>query len=268
MSLTGPACACGSDRYERMLAIPGANGSAFTIARCKSCGLARTLPPPDPAQYESGYGPTTENAHFAGALADRWSAEVAAEVRRLSRGRSFLDVGCAAGNLVVAASDQGFDAKGIDIDPIATEEGRRHGRALETVSIDQVEGAYDAVVANHVLEHIEDLGVFLSQVERILAPGGRFFVFSPHYGGLIARLRRGRWMGWVPREHFWHFTPQTLGATVERVSTLTTVQTTTRGVIEPPVPGAKGIAVAMLTAASKGLRSGDQVEGVFERRAG
>jgi Methyltransferase domain len=268
VELSGPACACGADRYRRLLSLGASSGTQpYVMARCESCGLVRTLPPPDPLQYESGYAYTTQDAHFTGELSDHWSDGIADQIRELSNGRSFLDVGCAAGNLVAAAAKRGFDAEGIDMDPIATEEGSRHGRALRAATIDQVDRSYDVVVANHVLEHIEDLRSFLSEVARVLEPGGRFFVFSPHYRGLIARLRRAGWMGWQPRQHFWHFTPDTLRATVERVGTLSVVQITTQGVIEPPVSGPKGAAVAVLGTASRGLRSGDQVEGVFERPA-
>ena len=257
----GPRCVCGATRYRKVLGIE----RSFSIAECTTCGLARTLPPPDPDQYGEGYGPTTSGGRFAGALSDEWSARVARHVRDHSSGGSLLDVGCGAGNLVVAAQELGFDAEGIDVDQVATVEARRQGRPVKTATLDQVDGLYDAVVVNHVLEHVEDLPGFLAGVARVLTPGGRFFVFSPNRNGLIARLRRDRWMGWVPREHVWHFTPETLASTVERSSALSVVACTSNGVIEGPASGMRGVAVAALTLISKSLRRGDQVEGVFER---
>jgi SAM-dependent methyltransferase len=263
-----PACVCGAAAYRTLLEIgdPDHPPGFFSIAECTSCALARTLPPPDPEQYGKGYGPTTSGNRFAGALSDDWSARVARHVRDHSDGESLLDVGCGPGNLVVAAQELGFDAEGIDVDPVATGEARRQGRRVRTGTLDQVEGPYDAVVVNHVLEHVEDLPGFLAGVTRVLAPGGRFFVFSPNREGLIARLRRGRWMGWVPREHVWHFTPETLASTVERESRLALVACSSRGVIEGPAPGAMGVAIAALTLLSRSLRRGDQVEGIFTRR--
>jgi SAM-dependent methyltransferase len=206
--VTPETCVCGAAGYRELLKTADrASGRSYTIAQCDSCGLARTLPPPDTGQYRSGYAPTTRGTQFTGKLHDDWSTQVARFVRDHSQGTSFLDVGCGVGNLVVEASQLGFEAQGIDVDPIATEEARRAGRPVRTAGIDEVSGTYDALVANHVLEHIGDLGAFLAQVLRLLAPGGRFFVLSPNRAGLIARLRRGRWMGWVPSEHVWHFTP-------------------------------------------------------------
>jgi SAM-dependent methyltransferase len=261
-------CVCGAAEYRELLKTADrSSGQSYSIAQCRRCGLARTLPPPDTEQYEAGYAPTTRDAQFTGKLQDDWSPGVARFVRGHSQGTSFLDVGCSVGNLVVEASRLGFDAEGIDVDPVATEEARRAGRPVRTAPVDEVTGPYDVVVANHVLEHIGDLPAFLAQVARVLAPDGRFFVFSPNRKGLIARLRRGRWMGWVPREHVWHFTPETLASTVERASPLSTVGCTSRGVIEAPAGGAVGVAIAALTLVSKGLGRGDQVEGIFGQRA-
>jgi hypothetical protein len=98
----------------------------------------------------------------------------------------------------------------------------------------------------------------------LLAPGGRLFVLAPNRKGLIAKLRRGRWMGWVPREHVWHFTPETLAATVGRASSLSPVSCTSLTVIEGPAPGVRGVVVSALTLVSKALRRGDQLEAIFE----
>jgi SAM-dependent methyltransferase len=239
----------------------------FSIVECEVCGLARTLPPPDTEQYRSGYAPNTRDGTFTGALSDFWSPTVARYVRDNSTGESLLDVGCGVGNLVVAASELGFEAEGIDIDPIATEEARRHGRRVRTAAVGQIDGRYDAIVVNHVLEHIEDLRAFLGELSRLLAEGGRLFVLAPNHAGLIAKLRRGSWMGWVPREHVWHFTPETLAAAVRRTSSLSPVSCTSSTVIEGPVGGPRGAVLAALTFLSTRLGRGDQLEGVFERKA-
>jgi SAM-dependent methyltransferase len=189
---------------------------------------------------------------------------VARYVRDNSTGSSFLDVGCGVGNLVVAASELGFEAEGVDIDPVATEEARRNGRRVRTAGVGEIDGPYDAIVVNHVLEHVEDLPGFLAELSRLLSEGGRLFVLAPNRKGLIAKLRRGSWMGWVPREHVWHFTPATLVATVRRTSNLSPVNCTSRTVIEGPVGGPRGIVLAALTFLSRTLGSGDQLEGIFE----
>ena len=48
---------------------------------------------------------------------------------------------------------------------------------LDIQDIDLPDSSYDVVVANHVLEHVDDYKTALAEVRRILAPGG-FFICS------------------------------------------------------------------------------------------
>lgn len=266
-----PACVCGSRRYRTLF-----HGTydrvyvrlyPYSVVECLSCGLARTLPVPDAAQYGDGYAMTTREGAFVGSPEDGWSAERAAWIAARAPGPRLLDVGCNGGNLVAAAAALGLQAEGVDLDPVATEWGRRLGRRLHTGTLDELGGEYDVVVVAHVLEHVADPAAMLGEVARLLAPSGRAFVFVPNRSGLLPRLMRERWMGWVPGEHVWHFTPATLRRTVEAVAPLRVLSCTTRGMLEPPSAGVKGAVKATVRASARLLRRGDQIEAVLERTA-
>jgi SAM-dependent methyltransferase len=263
------SCECGderhaivmSGRYQRL----GVHDYAFTILKCKSCGLARTSPTPDPLQYDVGYALTTKEGEFVGSTEDEWSARVAREIAQRAEGRRLIDIGCHVGNLVQAASEIGFDAYGIDLDPVATAAGRRLGRAVENRALAQVNETFDVAVLIHVLEHVQELRSFLFHLERLLVPRGLAFIHVPHYRGLLPRPMRDNWMGWVPQQHVWHFTPDTLVGTVETAGNLRVVGCTTRGVIEPPSSGIKGAVKAAVSTLSRSVEWGDEIEAVFQK---
>jgi SAM-dependent methyltransferase len=217
-------------------------------------------------QYSAGSSLTTRNGEFVGSTSDEWSASIARDVRRRAKGKRLIDIGCHVGNLVEAATAIGFDAYGIDVDPLAIAAGQRLERAVENRTLAEVTRTFDVAMLNHVFEHVVDLNDFLSHLERVLAPGGIVFIYVPHYRGLIPRLMRENWIGWFPQQHAWHFTPATLTATVERASSLRMTGCTTCGVIEPPSGGPKGAAKAAISAFSRRVGWGDEVEAVFERR--
>lgn len=264
-----PACVCGSRRYRTLFDATFDRVHVrllpYSVVECGSCGLARTFPVPEGDRYgEAHAGPTSEGTPV-GFPEDTLSAERASWIAARAPGPRLLDVGCNGGNLVAATAELGLDAEGIDPDPVATEWGRRLGRRLHTGTLDALDGRYDVVVLAHVLEHVVDPGGILREVARLMAPHGRAFVFVPNRSGLVPGLMHERWMGWVPSEHVWHFTPATLRRTVEAVAPLRVVACTTRGVLEPPSAGVKGAAKAGVTAAARLLRRGDQIEAVLER---
>ncbi|SEW01854.1 Methyltransferase domain-containing protein [Luteibacter sp. 329MFSha] len=48
------------------------------------------------------------------------------------------------------------------------------------------DGSFDVVIANHVLEHVHDLGAALHEVGRVLAPGGHAILQTPYSRRLSA----------------------------------------------------------------------------------
>jgi SAM-dependent methyltransferase len=68
----------------------------------------------------------------------------------------------------------------------------------------------DLVIAWHVLEHLPDIDEALAEMMVALAPGGRLVVAVPNAASLEARAFGGRWHGWEPARHHWHFTPAAL----------------------------------------------------------
>lgn len=54
----------------------------------------------------------------------------------------------------------------------------------------------DLIVCNLVLEHVSDLSVIFAEAQRVLVPGGEFFISELHpfrqYGGTKAKFQRGQ----------------------------------------------------------------------------
>src|SRR3954447_9514317 len=40
---------------------------------------------------------------------------------------------------------------------------------------------FDSVVANHVIEHVPDVMAFVTELHRVVKPGGRIRLLTPHY---------------------------------------------------------------------------------------
>lgn len=109
-------------------------------------------------------------------------------------GKAVLDLGCAGGFMAEALDDRG--ARVTAIDPAADAIGAARAHAAERdITYDVGVGealpfgaeSFDAVVCVDVLEHVSDLDKVLSEVARVLKPGG-VFAFDTINRNIIARL--------------------------------------------------------------------------------
>lgn len=106
-----------------------------------------------------------------------WRRELPAENTRM------LDVGCGGGLLTNVLAAAGFALNGVDISPNSLEQARIGAANLTNKPHYEVSSAYDlpyanesfdGVVMSDVLEHFHDLRKALSEVYRVLKPGGAF----------------------------------------------------------------------------------------------
>jgi ubiquinone biosynthesis O-methyltransferase len=111
------------------------------------------------------------------------------------RGLTVLDVGCGDGVLASALARRGAQVTGLDIDPQMLAVAERRARS-ESIELQLVEGrvealpfpseTFDRVVAVAVLCFVRDTDQAMSEIARILRPGGRV---------VIGEL--GRWNSWA-----------------------------------------------------------------------
>jgi 2-polyprenyl-6-hydroxyphenyl methylase/3-demethylubiquinone-9 3-methyltransferase len=111
-------------------------------------------------------------------------------------GKDVLDLGCAGGFMAEAMAARGAEVTGIDPAAQAIDAARSHARAAglrvgydvgvgEALPYDAA--GFDAVVCVDVLEHVTDLHKVLSEVARVLRPGG-LFLYDTINRNPLARL--------------------------------------------------------------------------------
>jgi ubiquinone/menaquinone biosynthesis C-methylase UbiE len=121
---------------------------------------------------------TPQNLRKRLALIERWASPLAE--------RRVLDCGCGAGEYVRELLARGADAYGVEFDEgkLAAEAARDADLAAR-LSVGDLEAlvfpdaSFDLALLNEVLEHVPDDGAALSEVCRVLRPGGRLILLSP-----------------------------------------------------------------------------------------
>jgi ubiquinone/menaquinone biosynthesis C-methylase UbiE len=137
------------------------------------------------------------------------------------RGRRVLDLGCGKGRFAMPMAADGATVIGLDRSGAMLSGGTGPGRVLGSARrLPFADGAFEAVIAIEVFEHLPAIDEVLSEVRRVLRPGGVLAIVDKNAGSWNARRpwlpnlavkwldeRRGLWMypsGGPVREHwFW-----------------------------------------------------------------
>lgn len=132
-------------------------------------------------------------------------------------GDSVLDVGCGNGSYTERLADGFARVTGVEVEPDRLEEFRarlvdrpdreRFDLRLESAeALGDQDATYDAVVAIETLEHVVDDRQAISEVARVLRPGGHLYITVPNRGFpfethsimVRGRERRSKWYPFVP----------------------------------------------------------------------
>ncbi len=197
----------------------GAPGE-YSIASCRACGQLQTRPRLSDGElfaiyeryYNYGSG-ATAYAEFRRRLVESWpyrlwlalDGDITFQTRR-GRGR-LLDIGCNEGRGLVAFRRNGFDAQGQEVNPIAADMARALGFEVSVGPLEKVPGqdVHDVAVMSNVLEHATDPRAMLTEVRRLLRPGGEAWISLPNAASAWRRIFGRRWINWHVPYHITHF---------------------------------------------------------------
>jgi SAM-dependent methyltransferase len=104
-------------------------------------------------------------------------------------GEHILDLGCGDGQLTERIVQAGANVTGIDASPKMVAAARARGIAAEEGSAEALpfaDHSFDAVFSNAALHWIRNQEAMMSEVHRILRPGGRFVAEMGGHGNIAA----------------------------------------------------------------------------------
>ena len=201
------------------------------ILECRRCRLQFAEAYPD---YKTADTKIYSDNYFKGSLAKKEERErnftgLVEQIESiLGRTGRLLDVGAGEGVLLKIAAGRGWQVQGTEIASVMIEHVRNnygftvHEGMLEDIPLPV--DYFDAVILNHVLEHVKNPRSTLETISQLLTPDGLVRIEVPNLAGLSSRaknfqsrfkLKRSPWKHYSTGHHFWFFTPATLRYTVE-----------------------------------------------------
>lgn len=181
------------------------------IFRCSGCGLGMTHPRGVKIEYTKYHRDALYKAsieQFSNIFQKR--VDIISKFKESGRA---LEVGSSTGLLLSLLKVKGWDVLGIEPSKEAATFAKKMGIETITKTFEQVElekESFDLVVLNHTLEHIHDPLTVIAKARGILKEDGLVFIDVPNFGSLTAKLMGAGWPYILPREHYWHFTKDSL----------------------------------------------------------
>jgi 2-polyprenyl-3-methyl-5-hydroxy-6-metoxy-1,4-benzoquinol methylase len=154
-------------------------------------------------------------------LAER-RAHIAAIQRRfaLPAHPRHLDVGCALGFMLQEAKTAGWKPQGVETSAFAAGYATEHtGCPVFAGTVQEAafaSGSFDVITLMDVIEHVAEPRDLVTELARILAPGGVLFIVTPNFGSLFSRLYKIDAYGIWPDQHVVYFEPRTISLMLKK----------------------------------------------------
>jgi len=128
----------------------------------------------------------------------------------LRPGDKILEIGCGIGSVVFKLSGQGYDVVGTDISGEAISYGQKKYADIRlevqpAEALPYEDGAFDVVLSFDLFEHIAATDAHLSEVRRLLRPGGHYLLQTPNkYSNAVYETlwtKSLKWLRYHPSLH-------------------------------------------------------------------
>ena len=117
-------------------------------------------------------------------------------VAELSEAEHALDLGCGDGRLTAKLRANAVTAADVSQVALRRAAARLPGAEIASLVPDEplpfVDGEFELVLCTETIEHVRDVQLFLSEIRRVLRPGGGLALTTPDHGRRTAlRILRG-----------------------------------------------------------------------------
>ena len=124
-----------------------------------------------------------------------------------------LDIGAGTGAFVHAMQQKSWKVTGLEPDA-ATRDKAFENYKLNLQSTDNIynlpEKEYEVITMWHVLEHVENLSEYISNLKKLLSTHGRLIIAAPNFKSDDANYYKEFWAAFDVPRHLWHFSQDSI----------------------------------------------------------
>jgi len=192
------------------------SGETFRLLRDENFDLLKTHPQPAPEDLGRYYESDDYISHTDGkrslfekiyhAVKQKALRDKINLIQRVAPAKGeLLDIGAGTGDFLVVAKKHHWDITGIEPSEKARGIAERKGIPFTTNIEDVPSHSKDVITMWHVLEHVSDVRLQISELKRILKEEGVVFIAVPNFNSHDAKYYGEYWAAYDVPRHLWHF---------------------------------------------------------------
>lgn len=127
-------------------------------------------------------------------------------IQNLNKGSGdLLDIGAGTGDFLLKAKNRGWNISGVEPNISAMDLALQKNIKLLTSSSNFKDKTFDVITMWHVLEHVPDLNLQITELKRLLKEDGHVVIAVPNYKSYDAKHYKSFWAAYDVPRHLWHF---------------------------------------------------------------
>ncbi len=205
-------CLCSNNEFFLLASVDKYSLSQQTVM-CAKCGLVQSNPRMTEEQYKLFYSSdiyrniyrpndSLKKYNSCGPSSGKAIFETICKVKKLEEINSVLEIGAGGGWNLMPFKKEGVTTTGYDYSPSLVSLGKKNGLDLFQGGIDDINGSFDLIILNHVVEHFNNPVDDLKKIKKHLNPNGIIYISVPNIENFG--------MTQIQNAHTYYFTPLTL----------------------------------------------------------
>lgn len=210
---------CQSQKVFTSFPFQTSHSLSFNVMQCSNCELAWTSPLPDDNDlcvndFSTYYGKKANK--FLGILQKIRDNLMKIRARHYlslipkpGRNLKILDIGCAEGRLLNSFLEYGCECTGIEHQAYPEQRFLRRDKIKyfcdNIDSIPLEESSFDLIFLWHVLEHMDNTGLIIKKLSKLLTPEGLLIIAVPNFKSSESKVFKQKWFHLDIPWHKYHF---------------------------------------------------------------